>query len=348
MNNISNFASQADKLKGLANSNPISGIANTAKNAQDAAKKVQGQVDDLKKQATEKIDYLKKQSVGSAASTALYVLFLPILKKIIKGLFSAEKIKNKLIAAVINQLKKKGKVEIQGKKIIFTPIKDDPSYQVFADNFNNKVTSLQNTLTVIQEAIKALDKVITTINTALTALKVGIQAAKIIIQARLVKIAAELAAPTPGGVKPTAGVDLTTIIVQLDKIKELEKKVDDYQAIVSALAVIVTLFKTKLQAILDAINGLAIVINSNKNQINNPQLNNNLTDKLSTLQGNVGTNNITETYLNYYLTIERLANESYQAVATEQVSGMKIAQTAPTKFVKPDALFNELKQILNT
>lgn len=348
MNNISNFSSQADKLKGLANNNPLGNLSESAKNAQDLAKNAQGKVDDLKKLADEKLDYLKQQSLGSAASTALSALFLPVIKKIIQGLFSAEKIKNKLIETVKNELKKKGKVEVQGKKIIFTPIKNDPSYQKFADNFNNKVSSLQNTLTAVQQAIKALDKVISTINAALTALKVGIQAAKIAIKVRLTKIAAELAAPTPGGTKPTAGVDLAAVITQLDKIKELEKKVDEYQTIVSGLGLIITLFKTKLQTILNAINGLAIVINSNKDKINNPQVDNNLINKLSTLQGNVGNNNITETYLNYYLVIEKLADGSYQAAAIEQVSGMKITQTAPTKFIKPDALFNELKQILNT
>lgn len=331
---INKFGGQVDKLKGLTSSNPL----------EDLSKKQ----DELKKMAEDKINFLKKDIAGASAIGVLSALFVPIAKQIIKSLANSEKIKNKLIRTVQNQLKKKGKVEVQGKKIIFTPVKTDPSYQKFADNFNRQVNSLQNTLTVAQNLINKLDTILTSINAALTALKVAIQAAKIAIKAKLVKISAELAAPTPGGIKPTVGVDLTTVIAQLDKIKELEKKIDDYQAVVSGLNIIVALFKNKIKTILDAINGLSLIIGSVSTQINNPQVGNNLLDKLSTLQGNPGDNNINETYRNYYLVIEKLQNGSYQAAALDKVSGFRITQTAPTKFLKPDALFNELKQILDT
>jgi len=331
---INQFGGQVDKLKGLTSSNPL----------EDLSKKQ----DELKKMAEDKINFLKKDIAGASAIGVLSALFVPIAKQIIKSLANSEKIKNKLIRTVQNQLRKKGKVEVQGKKIIFTPVKADPSYQKFADNFNRQVTSLQNALTVAQNLINKLDTILTSINAALTALKVAIQVAKIAITAKLIKISAELAAPTPGGVKPTVGVDLTTVIAQLDKIKELEKKIDDYQAVVSGLNIIVALFKNKIKTILDAINGLSLVIGSISTQINNPQVDNNLLDKLSTLQGNPGNNNINEIYGNYYLVIEKLQNGSYQAAALDKVSGFRITQTAPTKFLKPDALFNELKQILNT
>lgn len=334
------FEDQVNKIKGLAEKNPLNDLKKKAKDAKDEAKK--------------QYAYLKEEVSGGISGSDLYALFVPVIKKIIKQLYSVEKIKNLIIKEVTEQLKKKGKVEIQGKKVVFTPIKYDPAYQNFADGFNSKVKALRTGLTAVQVGVNSLDRIVSTINTIITIANVAIKVIKVILNIRLKKIAAELALPTPS--KPTAGLDLANVINQLDKVKKLEDKVELYQTIVGSLTIIITLIKTKIDTILAAINGLELVIVSNKNQPNNPQLDGNLTNDLSSLQGNPdpnNTGNINETYnandgKSYYLTIERLADGSYQAIAIDTFTGLKITQTAPSKFVKPNALFAELKQILNT
>lgn len=309
---------------------------------------------DAKEAAAAKYAYLKKEINSKVSINAAVALFTPIVKKLLRELFSIEKIKNKLIQFVKDELKKKGKVEIKGKKIIFTPNKQDPSYKQFANSFNNQVNSLRTGLTSVQLAVNSLNNVLNVLNTVSAAISVYIVVKKIILEIKLKKILVELALPTPS--KPTAGTDLNSVITGLDKISKLEDKLKIYQLSIASLSIIITVIKAKIDTILSAINGLELIIVGAKDQPNNPQVDDNLVNKLSEFQGNPDSDknnlNITKTFTandgkTYHFIIERLDNKTYRAVAIDTFSGLKITQTAPSKFIKPNDLFIELTQILN-
>ena len=332
-------------------------------NSIDKAKDLKDKsLDDFKKKAKSvkeniaaKYAYLKKEVNNKVSLNAAVALFTPIVKKILRELFSVEKVKNKLIQFVKDELKKKGKVEIKGKKIIFTPNKQDPSYKQFADSFNRQVNSLRTGLTSVQVSVNSLNNILNILNTVSAAISVYIIVKRTILQIRLKKILVELALPTPS--KPTAGADLNDVITSLDKISKLEDKLKIYQLSIASLSIIITVIKAKIGTILSAINGLELIIVGAKDQPNNPQVDDNLVNKLSEFQGNPDADknnlNITKSFTandgkTYHFIIERLDNKTYRAAAIDTFSGLKITQTASTKFIKPNELFIELTQILNT
>lgn len=272
-------------------------------------------------------------------------IFLTLIKRVFKADRNINLLIDRLIAKTRSQLSTQGRVEINNGKINFVPIKNQ-SYDNYKQSFIKDVDKIKKRLKLIDVSIKLLEKFYKLLNTTISILekKVIIDQIKLIIQSRVAQ--AESTSPTPA--KPTTGQVIGTEIPKLnDRVNKLEGKptisVDKTSAILillkavrDALKQYIPIFKANYTKLNIKINNLQLLIGSAPPEIQT--LNTEITPKITT--------ELVERYNNYILKINQLADGSYQVVATDAFSGMKITQTAPSKFLKPDDLFNEIKQIL--
>lgn len=272
-----------------------------------------------------------------------------LISTVLKVDSSANRLIDNVIQSTRNQLSSKGRVEVDNGKITFTPVKNQ-SYDSFKQKFNRDVSRIKNRVDLLDKKIKALELLYKTINLTIIALDARfiIEQIKTIIASKASQ--AESSSPSPS--KPTTGETIGTKIPEYElRISKLEGKpvlplFNKTDAIIlllrslrTALKNYVSISKQNLIVINNRLDSLQLLIGTS----NEPELRDELNKELV----NNADTELVETYGNYILKIQKLANGSYQAVATDLFSGLKISQTAPSKFLKPDALFNELKQILN-
>jgi hypothetical protein len=291
-------------------------------------------------------------TASNLSSTSLNInnlsgIVTPLITNIFKADTNINASIDRLVLNTQNQLGPKGKVAINNGKITFVPIKNE-SYNTFQQNFNNTVSSIKNQLSILNNKINALKTFSNILDKIISILNKKFIAEQLILLYKTTSSNAEQTSPSPS--KPLTGQLLQDELNKTNyRLNKLEGKPalpippnrDDLilgvlNALSIALKGLIAQMESNYVALIDRINKLQLTI-SNSNQ---PELNNVITP--------ASTDGLTETYNNYILQINKLADNSYQAVAIDKTTGLKIAQTAPSKFIKPDALFSEIKQILNT
>jgi len=295
------------------------------KKAKDIIDKQKKKGEDLEKAAKDKVNFLKEQTkVSPAGAKAVIVAaLLPILSNFINAEKAANKIINRLINKTKKNLRNKGRVTVNGGKIIFTP-KDNANYQQFKKDFDNKVKSLKKTVNILKTTLDALLIFLKVILAALAAARVYLA----ILKARL------------ASGDPTAAAEAAT------QIPPIEEKIKDYILITTVLTAILSVFQRLVTRILIKLNTLSLTIT---------QPNNLTSGTVSSDLLNIIDKPTTQTLEYEYISIN---NKEYiiriittpagakQAVAYEKFSNLKITQTAPSLVRNEDELLTELKQIL--
>ena len=187
------------------------------------------------------------------------------------------------------------------------------------------------------------------LNLALSGIKLYIKIKTALRTAKLARITAALAAPTPGGAKPTAGPDLISVITSLDNLNNASKKVDTYQAAITAVSAFTNVFKEILTKLKLKISQLQLIIVSPTTPVDTSGTNTEILNaQLAESKNSVPTQ---EDYTSaggrsYILKLVTLPNKQRQYQALDSFSKLKITQTAPSR-IKTDAqLLDEIKSIL--
>ena len=319
----------------------------TAEAIKKRSEKQKQKAGEFEKSLDDKKGFLKDQ-VGQTAKSAQGVitgLLTPVLMSFVRAENIADLLIKKLTKDTKKQLQNKGTLTIENGVFTFVP-NDSSNYTTFKNNFDRRVSNLKRTVSTLQNIINILNNVIKGLNIALSVIKIYIKIKQKLLLTKLARISAELAAPSPGGAKPTAGVTLFQIIRQLQQLEKDNKKVDTYQAAITAAQLFLTIFKEMLSKIQIRINQLQfnIVNDSNPTSSNN-------SDLQASLAGTAISVPADENYVNnngktYILKLVTLPNNQRQYQALDSFSKLKITQTAPSR-IKTDAqLLEEIKSIL--
>jgi hypothetical protein len=345
---------EPEKLKTYASNLPNSN--NNKNNVDKAGEAVKKRSEAQKQKASEfekslddKKGFLKDQ-VGQTAKNSKNVitgLLTPVLMSFVRAENIADLLIKKLTRDTKKQLQNKGTLTIENGVFTFTP-SNPGNYSIFKSNFDKRVSNLKRTVSTLQNIINVLNNVIKGLNIALSVIKIYIKIKQKLLLTKLARISAELAAPSPGGAKPTAGLTLFQIIRQLQQLEKDNKKVDTYQAAITAAQLFLSIFKEMLSKLQVRINQLQFNIVNDSN----PTLGTNeIADLESTLAGTAISVPADENYVSnsgktYILKLVTLPNEQRQYQALDSFSKLKITQTAPSR-IKTDAqLLEEIKQIL--
>lgn len=274
-------------------------------------------------------------------------IITPLLSTILRVNTSINSSIDGVIQRTRTQLSTKGRVEVNNGLIAFVPIKNE-SYAAFKQRFIRDVERIKVKIKILDAKIKALNILYKTLN--LTILLIEKKAIVDQIKTTIQSKAAQAESSFPSQSKPTTGNVIGTKIPDHElRLSKLEgkpvlptfKKSDAVlmilKAVKDALKGYIPLAKQGLVEINNRANSLQLLIGSSPDE-ETKKLTDQITPSVAT--------ELTETYNNYILKINQLADGSYQVVATDVFSGMKITQTAPSKFFKPDQLFEEIKQIL--
>jgi hypothetical protein len=319
----------------------------TAEAIKKRSEKQKQKAGEFEKSLDDKKGFLKDQ-VGQTAKSAQGVitgLLTPVLMSFVRAENIADLLIKKLTKDTKKQLQNKGTLTIENGVFTFVP-NDSSNYTIFKNNFDRRVSNLKRTVSTLQNIVNVLNNVIKGLNIALSVIKIYIKIKQKLLLTKLARISAELAAPSPGGAKPTAGVTLFQIIRQLQQLEKDNKKVDTYQAAITAAQLFLTIFKEMLSKIQIRINQLQfnIVNDSNPTSSNN-------SDLQASLAGTAISVPADENYVNnngktYILKLVTLPNNQRQYQALDSFSKLKITQTAPSR-IKTDAqLLEEIKSIL--
>lgn len=285
------------------------------------ADKQKQKADDLGKAIDDKVNFLKDQTKinPAGAKAAVVAVLLPVLSRFINTEKAANKIVNKLIRTTKKRLKNKGRVVVNGGKIIFTP-KDNASYDQFKKDFDNKVSSLKKTIRILKTVIDSLVKLVRIIQAALVAARIYLA----ILKARLASGDPSAAAQIP----------------------RVEEKIKDYILISTVLLAILTVFQRLVNNIKIKVDQLSFTITQNNN-LTSGTVSADLTNIINTTTTETVEYEYTNLYgKEYIIRITTTPSGAKQAVAFEKFSNLKITQTAPSLVRNEEELLEELKQIL--
>lgn len=324
LNNLTgSVAAQADKLKDLASEK----LANT-----------------LPVNPTEIVKVVGKKSDKTSAEikNTLLAVALPLLARFI----TSEAIINRLINATIKTatkaLNQKGRVDVQGLSITFTPIQPG-NYDIIKQNFDRKVDSLKKGVNALKKTVDSISTILTVVRAAIAAIKIIRTVIKRKKQALAKTASAELASPSP--IKPTFATYMATKEEDDDREKDLDKKLEAYTDVLTVLTGTLLVFRNLINQIQTKLNEVNLTINSQPAQSPSTQP---LVDTYNTTPGKDST--MEETYTNafgnYILKVESLPSGAIQATAYDKFSNLPITRTAPSRVKAADKLLDELKQIL--
>lgn len=326
--------------------------AATSTQVQQISDQQKAKVDDFKKQS-DSSTFLKEQENLSSVVTSASVasIMTPILTRFINTEKIANSIINKLINDTKAKLKDKGRVEVVNGAITFTP-KDKQNYQRFKDNFDRKVASLKKSIATLKQITSTVTTVLSIVRAILAALKLRQLLIKKKLQTEAGSAAANLS--SLGESKPADAKYTLDDRRAQDNAKPLQDKIDQYTAVITYINAVLKIFKTLINDIEIKLNTLSFtIINSNTPQ--SSDLNKSLQSaSLSNNVNNINKGNIeqeTTQDINvgdkqYTIKVITTLSGTYQAVAFDKFSLMKITQTAPSKLKTPDQLLDEIKQIL--
>jgi hypothetical protein len=301
----------------------------------------QAKQDTAEKSLNDKQNFLEEQNKTSPtdAKKAIIGIVLPLLTKFISAEKSANAIINKIINSTKRKLRDKGRVEVVGGKITFTP-KNPGDYQRFKQDFDRKVNNLKNTVKALKTTVDALTTLLKVLQTALVAFKVLLTLKKKQLQIQAVAASSDLLTPSP--VKPAASTYTISDRVSQDMTKNLEKKIDDYILLIGIINSILKIFQKLINSVKIKLETLSLTIIST-----NPTF-----AELSQIidENPIAVSSTEAEYSNgekqYIIKVTTTPSGALQAVAYDKFSMMKITQTAPSKLRRADELIDELKQIL--
>lgn len=292
-------------------------------------------------------NFLKEQTKLSPADlkNILAAAVLPILSKFI----NTEKIANAAINKIISEAKKKlskyGKVEVRDSTIYFTPRNKN-------SDFTKYVTSIKRKLDTIKKVIGDLKKIVDSLITILKVIKAGLVAAKLyiaVLKAQGKKLAAAAAAESasPLPVKPATSAYLAFKEATEPLIKELEKKIDDYMLMATAVSSILNVFKRLIESLKQKLDRFDIIIILPPDAAN-PNVTTEVVSGAATPAKNEDSIEIYEDMngREYVIRVTNLPNGTLQAIAYDRFSNLPITKTAPSKIREASELIDELKQIL--
>jgi hypothetical protein len=309
-------------------------------------------IDGLKSQATEKLANLsptnpadvvslvskKSDKTPAELKSTLLAIATPLFLKLINTDAISDRLINTLVRSTTNQLKQKGRVDIQGGTITFTPIQPG-NYDIFKQNFDQKVDNLKKAMTSLKKTVDAISLILKFLRIGVSAIRVIRSIIKKKKQTLAKTASAELASPSP--IKPTFSIYMATKEEDDDREKDLDKKLEAYTDVLIIVNGMLGVSK-------NIVNQLQIKINSLNININNQQPATPSTQPLSnTYNTTPGKDSeMDEMYGKYELKVISLPSGAIQGVAYDSFSKMKITQTAPSKLKSADKLIDELKQIL--
>ncbi len=331
---------------------------------QDAKSKLQGGKDKLNKtkEQLEKVkgklknkdafknvsqpsEFLKEQSSISPGNAKLILIGLvtPLLSNFLKVENSFDIILNRLIKQTEEQLKDKGKVEVKGTVITFTP-KDTGNYLIYKQNFDRSVNKLKELVSTLKKIISSLNTVLSFIRTGLAALKLVLSLNQNRLKVQSAASAAELASPSPS--KPSSSAYIVADRIDRDVTPKLQEKIDKYLVFIEVIKAFLKVFEKILKSLELKLSKLNLLITNSNNTYNNTSNQLSLNTSNSSLSNNEENTFVATDGKSYTLEIITTPSGALQAIARDSFSKLKIAQTAPSKTRGVDELFNELKQIL--
>ena len=301
----------------------------------------QAKQDTAEKSLNDKQNFLEEQNKTSPtdAKKAIIGIVLPLLTKFVSAEKSANAIINKIINSTKRKLRDKGRVEVIGGKITFTP-KNPGDYQRFKQDFDRKVNNLKNTVKALKTTVDALTTLLKVLQTALVAFKILLTLKKKQLQIQAAAASTDLLTPSP--VKAAASTYTISDRVSQDMTKNLEKKIDDYILLIGIINSILKIFQKLINSVKIKLETLSLTIIST-----NPTF-----AELSQIidENPIAVSSTEAEYSNgekqYTIKVTTTPSGALQAVTYDKFSMMKITQTAPSKLRRADELIDELKQIL--
>ena len=336
---LQNFTSRlpnSDEAK-----NKLDKVQKQIKDRKDKEKK---KSEELEKSLDDKKGFLKDQVGQTAKNAKLQITSIatPILMSFIRAENIADLLIKKLTKDTKRQLQNKGTLTIDNSVFTFTP-SNPGNYAIFKSNFDKRVSNIKRTVETLNRIITTLNNIVKILNIALSVIKIYIKIKQRLMLARFARITAELAAPTPS--KPSVGLALFNTVRSLQQLEKDNKKVDQYQAAITALQLFLTIFKEMVSKIRIKINRLQFnLTDPNSSGTNTNELNLQLEDSKNSVPSD-------ENYTNadgktYILKLLILPNEQRQYQALDSFSKLKITQTAPSRLKTDAELLDEIKQIL--
>ena len=337
----------------LPNSNEVKNKLDKTKNA--VKKRIDEQkkkADDFKKSLDDKKEFLKdqvKQTTKNAKNIIIGIL-TPVLLSFIRAENIADLLIKKITRDTKKQLQNKGTLTIDNGVFTFTP-SNPGNYTVFKNNFDRRVSNLKQTISTLQNIVNTLTNVIKVLNISLSALKLYVKFKLRATQAKKKALETSIRAVVPPAPVPGALiVELNAIDNQLNPdvrgtIANTNKKIETYQAGITAAQLFLTIFKEMLAKIKTKIDRLQFnVIIDDAPTI--PDVIN-----FESLLDPNGSTPTEEEYINnngksYILRLVTLPNEQRQYQALDSFSKLKITQTAPSRIKTNAQLLEEIKQIL--
>jgi len=315
-------------------------------NANDINKQKDNQkkkTDDAKKALNDPEGYLKDQSETNSRDHKAKLT--GILAPVIASFFSTEVIINSSIKTLLRSTKKKltnkGNVVANTYSITFTPTVSG-DYLAYKRSFDRKVNNIKNVVKTLKTTISLLQNAIRVLNLGLSLTRIFITIRLKILNTQLTTTAIDFASVTPA--KPVAATQFPNIIKKIKKLEKANKDLEMSQSVLGAANAFLPILIATLAGIQDKLNQLSFVIIAP----NLPSGNITSNSAEGTVQ-NVAPSEeeyISELGKTYKLKLVTLPNDFKQYQALDSFSGMKITQTAPSKFKSEGDLLTEIKQIL--
>jgi hypothetical protein len=329
-----------DYTSRLPNSNQIKNkLDKVAKQIKDRKDKEKKKSEELEKSLNDKNGFLKdqaKQNVKGLKNTITSIL-TPILLQFIRAENIADLLIKKLEKDTRKQLQNKGTLTVIGGQFTFTP-SDTGNYSTFKTNFDKRVYSIKKSIDTLNKMIGILTNIIKILNLSLSAIKLFIKIKTKKRLAQQLTIATDLASPSPA---KTSGPLLIEVNRSLEQLSKDEKKVETYQAAITAAQLFLNIFKEMVLKIKTKVEQLRFeIINNSSNS--SDDISNQLIDEIIPVDENY----VSSDGKTYILKPILLPNGQRQYQALDSFSKLKITQTAPSR-IKTDAqLLEEIKQIL--
>lgn len=349
-----------EKLKNFTSN--LSNANNYKNNVDKAGEAVKKRLEDQKQKANDfekslndKKGFLKDQVKQTAKDTKNIIagILTPVLMSFVRAENIADLLIKKLTRDTKKQLQNKGTLTIENGVFTFTP-SNPGNYSIFKSNFDRRVSNLKKTISTLQNIVNTLNNVIKGLNIALSVMKIYVKIKIKVLQVKKNTLQTAINSIVPPAMVPgPLIVQLNTINNQLDPnikgtIANTNKKIETYQAAITAAQLFLSIFKEMLSKLQVRINQLQFNIVNDSN----PTLGTNEIANLeSTLAGTATSVPTDENYISnsgktYILKLVTLPNEQRQYQALDSFSKSKITQTAPSR-IKTDAqLLEEIKQIL--
>lgn len=335
----SSAQAKADQLKKQAEEKKAA-LEEKKKQLEDAKDKANEAKEKLNEAGKNNKDFLKNLQ-GKDIKNLVQPLLLPVLLQFIRTLSIANLIIKKIERQTREQLKNKGKLSVEGGIFTFTP-SNSGNYDVYKTNFENRVNNIRRSVETLKRVLNTLNNIIKTLNIALSVINIYIRVKQAILRAKLTAISSELALPTPS--KPTTGLALADIIKKIQQLEDSKKKISDLQLYIISAQQFLKIFNNSLSKLVNKLNNLKFIINSNDNGMNqNNELNSALDNASKTSPNETYTSSSGRSYI---LELVILPNKFRQYQALDSFSRLKVTQTALSITKTEDQLLDEIKSIL--